>query len=250
MKTILTTFAFLSLFLFSNQLSFAQEPQIINIGDEISDTFEMRTDEMLYSFEGTAGTIVVVEVLSEDILSGFFPEVTLVNDRGSTLASSGDFSNSDNFEFAIDKATIFLDLPRDGVYTVVISLNQFATLQSDAPFVLRVISPEILEVSQSIESELTTSRDTYFVVISEDIFTINYRPIRSNFATDLIIYRLDSDTRETLGTISGKDVVSASLTVAPNRNMIHIVEVTQSALDFTGMFNEESATFEITYSTE
>lgn len=208
------------------------------------------TGEVEISFEGIAGDIIVVEasISTQDVLNGLMPVVSLLNERGTTIATTESDTSLENFDpFS---ATLPLEIPSDSTYTILVTTSPFSVLQNDAPFTLRLLQPSILQIDDVNEGQVDSEFSAYYVVISKDVFSIQYEYLGGDFFPAVNIARIEDGILQQIGSMFGEGMKKGSLTLEPNRNTLHLVEITTAIFDNNNLFTVSSAEFSVTLRTE
>jgi hypothetical protein len=127
-----------------------REGQTIAFGDSVDAEINGGTDA--YTFEGTTGTLAVIELTTTDMEF----ELELYDSAGTLLASDAVFSSG-------TQAIIEFLLPADDTYTIQVPL-WFATDVLSGPYTLSLnsITPESLTYDNGVTSEVTGIERNYF----------------------------------------------------------------------------------------
>ena len=229
--------------IWTSNVVIAQEAQIpvLAYGEEIRAVLPLQNPESEFKFEGKQGDIVVIQVSIriDDILTAFFPYITLLNDRGSTVATS----REDIYEYV---SILPMEIPADGEYTILVSPGELSYLHSDSPFYLRVLQPSILEVDVPVVGELDGENPDYFVVIADESFEIEVqRADRSKYPV-VAIANIQAGDFDVLGIMLGQKLVSGSLIIEPDRTTLHFVEISKPTLEDTIIPIEEQISYQVT----
>lgn len=223
----------------------AQDVQntLLSYGDELRATLPIDSLESEFHFEGKAGDIIIVEasIRIDDILSAFHPKISLLNERGTPVAESLD----ETFQYI---GVLPFELPTDGTYTLLITPGEYSYVESNAPFSLRLLRPKILEPNVAVNDTLTGEVPVYYIVVSDDTFSIDVSRIDGAFSPTMAIARIQAGMFEVLGLLLGQGVVNGSITIEPNRNPLHFVELSKPTYEHTIVPIEGRVTFEITLS--
>lgn len=203
--------------------------------------------EVEFQFDGLSGDIIVIEasVSIDNILSGLFPEISLLNERGTQIASTSDITGGlENFD--LYTSTLPIELPADGLYTILITTGDFSTLQMDAPFTLRLLKPEILELDKTLDGFVDTNFSSYYIIISNTTFSVEYERKDGSFYPAVNVGRIADGNLEPLGSMYGESMIGGSLILEPNRNTLHLVTITTSPFDLGNIFTVNDAEYMIT----
>lgn len=222
------------------------DENILSYGDVVEGIMQVGESEVEYQFEAQGGDILVIEVSTPiDSLSGLFPELALLNESGSTIAETSfineDLENSDMFA-----SQIVLQIPADGIYTILVIEGDFSVMQQDAAFKLRLLQPEILELDTTVEGTANSLEPSYYILISSDAFVVDFNHSGDNYYPALYIGSVGQGAAEPLGSLYGKGITGGSIKITPNRNSVHLITVARSAFDLTNLFQSLSVNFDLT----
>ena len=231
------------LILWSSSLVGAQERQIpfLEYGDEMRAVLPLQSPESEFKFEGKQGDIVIIQasIRIDDILTAFFPYIALLNERGSTIATS----REDTYEYT---SILPIEIPADGEYTILVTPGDLSYLQSDSPFYLRVLRPPILEVNVPIAGKLDGENPDYFIVIANESFEIEVQRMDQSIYPGAAIANIQAGDFDVLGLMLGQKLVSGSLVIEPDRNAVHFVEVSKPTLEHAIIPIEAQISYQIT----
>jgi len=221
----------------------AQDTEIpmLEYGDEVRASLPVNGLESEFQFQGAAGDILIIEasINIDDILTLFYPVISLLNERGTPIATS----MQDNFELI---GILPIELQADGKYTILVTPEEYSFLEEDAPFTLRLLQPQTLKPDNVVKDILTGDFPAYYTVITDDLFTVEISRVKQSLFPVVAVARFNAGSFEVLGLMFGQSVAEGSITIEPNRNMLHFVELSKSTYTDTIIPIDEQVAFEIT----
>ncbi|MFO7320418.1 MAG: hypothetical protein DIU68_001680 [Chloroflexota bacterium] len=138
---------------------YAQEAETIALGQSIEAELADGQDNALYNFEGTAGQLVSITLVSDD----FDPLLVLIGPDGQELTI-----NDDGGPGSLNSRIGPYSLPEDGEYTIVVDTYSHyygtSTRSDGGEYVLTLAEVDFqpLEYSQTVEGELGVNEQAYF----------------------------------------------------------------------------------------
>lgn len=215
----------------------ASDPTIIEYGQDAEVVFPANAPDLELSFTGTAGDIVVVEVFGDpdELFSFFAGEVIITNERGTTLADSGDIENtlSGLQTGSFTKTSVAAEILGDGVHSIIIEPSEYLPMTEDTDIIVRLTLVPVVELDEAIAGEVSGTKDGYHAVVSAEPFEVAFSRGRGNVALSVYVSRLDSGVLESLAELSGEAMLSGTVVVEPNRVRLHLIRVAKDALVFT-----------------
>lgn len=218
------------------------EAQIITYGETVQGKFPVGAEEVEFTFSGLAGDIVVIESKSMDILNGFMPEIQILNARGTAIADTTENFDIESLDFI--QVMIPLEIPADGDYTIIIKNGSYFELDEDADFELRLLQPEILANNTPIQGTASTEEKAFYVVISNEDFSIDFSKVSGDMLVSVSIGRIESGGLETLAVLYG-EMTQGNIQITPNRNTLHLITIQEAPYEIT-IFGVKTADFELT----
>jgi hypothetical protein len=213
-----------------------EETQTLYYGDVLEVEFPKDAKEVKFVFTGKIGDVIVVDATVET-LNGLLLELQLLDDHGSTLV---DTKYTDTLEtFRTLSSVIPFSLPKDGEYTIIVANLYNDSLDENVPFTIRLLQPEILKIGNPVEGTADNEFATYYTVISRDPFGIIYQVGRGNYHPALFIDRIENGVRERLAVVYGNSLLSSTLAVMPNRNIVHLISIEMSPYDVNFSSNRQ-----------
>jgi hypothetical protein len=157
-----TRFAFLlALLVLSASLVTAQDALVSGetvTGEITDDAFAVE-----YSYEGTAGQIVVLELFPVDVLADYDnPAIVLLDSAGEELMTREGFGAT----------TAVWQLPADDTYTVVATRRDGAEGTSVGEYTLTLTVPQELVLDEPVEGSMGADSDVYFTYTGEEDFNV------------------------------------------------------------------------------
>lgn len=185
------------------------------------------TDEnwsAIYTYEGTGGEIIAIELFPVDILADYDnPSITILDSADTELATLDGFGET----------TLVYQIPEDGTYTIIASRRDGEAGTSVGEYTLLLTSAEVLEVGQTISGSIDERGARFYVYEGDADFSIAFNrsgtlPVSVTIANppDRTVY-LDE-----LATVAGVfDQVSLGSYVGGNTYVIVIDEVISFSME-------------------
>lgn len=232
--------------LFNVVFSHAQESEIpsLDYGDEIYATLPRVSLEKEFIFLGNVGDIIMIEasIESDDRYStAFYPTIALLNERGTAIARS-DTENTQHI------AILPIELQANGQYSILITPGEYSNVDRDAPFVLRLLKPQVLQPNSASEDTLDSEVSAYYIVIADSSFTVSVRRLGQSLLPVFAVAEIQAGSFKVHGILIGQYLSEGSLTFEPNRNTLHFVELSKPAKEFSYDPVDEVVKFEISLS--
>ena len=138
----------------------AQGGGAITLDEWVEGTLTESDYEHVYTFEGTAGQFVMVEMNTINESWDLDPALVLRDPTGLVIASNDDFISLDSM--------IAISLPSDGEYTVLATRSGGATGSGGGDYQVRVSNVELLAPGVTVEATIYANYDkdvptTYFL---------------------------------------------------------------------------------------
>lgn len=129
----------------------AQEKVALELGEFVNGEITEKVNEVWYSFTGTAGDIITLEVLPDPEAPDLDPTVELRNADGETIALNDDFS--------YPLALAIAELPADGDYIAVVGRAGGEEGSSLGGYSLRVSATELVGSGSTVNAEVSSDFD-------------------------------------------------------------------------------------------
>ncbi|MBN1201068.1 MAG: PPC domain-containing protein [Anaerolineae bacterium] len=219
--------AVLALPLVVTSVAEAQGGEALELGQWVEGELTEAEYEVFYTFEGTAGTVLVFEMYATTY--DLDPVLILRDPSGVAIAQNDDFSGLDSM--------LILELPADGEYTILATRSGGSTGSSFGPYRLRASEASVLEVGGSVEATVYADYEkdmpNLFVVKPEATGTYAFSfeqpegDLRamfrlSNAEDDMLVFELT----ETAGVRTG------TLNTDLEGGMVYVLTVRQSFMSF------------------
>jgi len=159
-KRLLAGIIVLVIVIIGASITFAQDS--LTYGDTVTGELSDDTAEVSFTFEGTAGDVVVVEVRETEQFSDLnYPFLTLQDPSGEVVAQSN--------EFGFKSAVLVVGLQDDGTYTVIVSGSpNYEASETVGEFALTLEQATPLAESEVVSGEITLDDATYYLVESSN----------------------------------------------------------------------------------
>ncbi len=210
----------------------AQDKVALKIGEFVNGEITEDVGEVLYSFSGTAGTIVTLEALPDTEAPDLDPTVELRNADGETIALNDDFS------YPI--ALVIAELPADGEYVAVVGRAGGDEGTSNGAFSLRVNEIELVGPGSTINAEVASDFDApqlFYVMRPEATgpVTLNFsQEIGENYAGLRVLEWSSDSYPDTLASLDSTSKLSnATLTIEVEEGTFYVLQIQQTSYSFT-----------------
>lgn len=199
------------------------------IGDVVQGELTAEVPEIAYTFEGTAGTIIMAEMTVGYEFS-LDPALKLLDASGGEIANNDDFSGLD--------LLILVELPADGTYTLVAGRSSMSDPEEWGPFTLSLRAAQTLELGGSVTATVLADYEvnmpTYFVVKPAEAGTwaIAISQPGGELAAGVMMTTFpDQNYVFDLSELAG--LRTATLNVDVEAGMMYVITVDQSMFSFT-----------------
>ena len=221
------------------QVSAQDDDDVLEYGDTVLGEITNSEYEVEYTFSGSAGDVIIIEMIETDILGELYsPSLILLNPRGRVHADT-----SDGFSFG--KVILATELLTSGEYTIIATRLDGRTGDSVGEYTLELILPDILSEDESVSGVVSTeSGSEYFLITTNAPFTILYDRVSGNMTPEVRVNVFD-DFANGLDTIAAAwgDELSLATLGTFSRGAPYIVSVGSGLFSFS--FTEETAGFTI-----
>ncbi len=227
---MLRLFALILFLLACSGASLAQDADnLIEYGAEINGSITTRKFEDLYTFDGQAGDIVIVEMFSTDNGS-IDPQLFFATIENDLLASNDDAVGRDS--------RIIYQLPADGTYLIVATRLSGRFGEDEGEYLLRLSQVEPLAVGITHEGRASSQQPTDVIIFAPETagtYTVSYRQIQGEFYPALTISRFSADSTyaQEVGRLDGMKLDSGTLTFNFDADAIYSLSLAQSNYAYT-----------------
>lgn len=210
----------------------AQEKVALELGEFVEGEISEKVNEVWYSFTGTAGDIVTLEVLPDPEAPDLDPTVELRNADGDTIALNDDFS--------YPLALAIAELPDDGDYIAVVGRAGGEEGSSTGAYSLRVSVTELVGSGDTINTEVNS--DFYappkiFVMRPEADGSLDItftQEIGENYAGIRVLKWSSDSYPDTLANLDSTAMLSkATLTVDFEADNFYVIQLSQASYSFS-----------------
>jgi hypothetical protein len=216
----------------------------LEYGQEVEGELTADALEATYTFNGTAGDIVLIEMRPPAGSFDLDPTIMLSDASGNVLAVNDDFS--------FPNAVILAELPDDGKYAVLAGRSGGETGTSIGPYVLRVSKVEPLTAGSSVEatiySDFEKSSSSLFVLHPTENGPVEItfsQPISDLYGSLELREWLTDDAGTTIMSFDDSaKVTSATFNVELEGNRFYVLIVDKALLSFT--FDDSEAVVTVT----
>jgi hypothetical protein len=185
--------------------------------------------EHFYTFQSTAGTLILVEMLPKIGTYDLDPQLAVRTSTGNTLIENDDTVGLD--------AVVVVEIPEDGEYTIVATRSGGIDGSSEGEYQLRAREVALLQLGDSVEATVygDTSKDmpNVFVVrpATSGTWAISFtQPEGELHAAIEMVTAAEGDTVFELGETNG--LTSGTLNVSVEADVTYLITVQQSFLSF------------------
>lgn len=219
----------------------AQEAEnLLTYGDVAESHIDNQNFERLYTFEGSAGDIIMITMTRPDPNDDLDPQLFLATEDNQLLISNDDTYSRDS--------RIIYQLPDDGTYLIVASRlsGRFGTDEGSFTITLDKLDSLELGVTSegSIESLGIPSVDV-FIVETPGEYLIQYRHIRGDYYPAMVVNKLvpNSSYPEEVARVDGQALASGTVTLSLETDAIYVISLVQSNYNYT--YETERAVYTI-----
>jgi len=206
----------------------AQDVPTLEYGDTVRGEITNAVFEVAYQFLGNPDDVVVIEMLATDNDTELrAPEILLLDAEGNLLADS--INN-----IGIEEAVLVFQVPEEAFYTVIATREDGRGGDDTGEYTLTLFQPPIIKADDVAESRISNvSRPLYFVVESEDDFTLTYEKQAGDFFPQVSVSTLPDNNGELEEVaIASGDVLSLLTFGVFEGGQPHIVIVERALFDF------------------
>lgn len=211
-------------------LAFAQDEGPLGYGDSIQGEITNRNFEIEYSFEGTVGEVVVIQMTPEDTRDGLTrPSVILLDTEFEVLSTvTGNR----------DAATLVYMLPADGEYFILATRHDGRAGDSVGAYTLVIDQVSELAAGETVEGSVTNTTTNLYAVKPSMAFELVYERLDGDFFPEISVQVIDPDTfgNTNLSPVmvaQGSQLARAALSITSADEEIYIVVVTRALFTFS-----------------
>lgn len=215
-------------------LTQAQDATSIGYGETINGEITEDEFEIPYTFSGTAGDVVLVEMRRANTDSNLYNAAVVVLDpSGSLIADSADYIAYEGAE-----GIVALQLPEDGDYTILATRNSGRSGDETGEYLLKLFQLDVLG-KKPIQGEVTNeTQDQYYAVFADGSFTVKYSVSSSNYAPLVDVNYVNEDGYfESAGSLSGLRLDAGSVQIFAEAGQLYVVAIVADDLDY--LFDED-----------
>ena len=218
-----------SLLSFSAPAAAQREATPIEFGMTVEGALTNRDWDVLYSFNGAANEIVVINLIADDSAS-FDPYLYLTTPDNEIIAQNDDY-------FSLN-ARIIARLPETGDYDIVATRLGERTASGDGPFTLSLDKVRAATAGTVLEGSAVNGGEPpthVFFPEQPGVYTIRYTHIRGQYFPGLMISKIteDSSYEEDVAQISGRGMRAGELTLEFEPDAIYVLSVEQNYYDYS-----------------
>lgn len=225
----------------------AQEGELIEYGQIVSGEITDDTFEIPFTIEGKKGDILVAEMRRDTTDSELYsPNLVILDSEGATLADGADY-----FSVGAGAGSIVaVELPDDGVYTVLATRDGGRSGDQVGTFSLKVVSAPLLADGEVVEGTISNEvYDQYYAVRGDGYLGVLYNNLGGNYRPAVSLNGLTDDgVPEAAAVLSGRELRQGVAAVDAEAGALYLVMVTASEFDY--LFNEVEASYELTLFTK
>lgn len=236
MKRILITLVMLTLLLPFALPAAAQAPQQIAYGDTVEGEITNLGFETLYTFEGTAGDIVSIE-LSAATTNSFDPYLYLTTIENQALAENDDASGLDS--------RIVSQLTADGTYQIVATRREGRAGTGEGTYTLTLTKLESAALGTTLEGTAVYGDSLpihIFIPAEAGVYSFTYSQVSGNYFPGVTIssYNLDFGYEEDIAQLSGRRLRGGTLILEAEAGQLYTVSIESSFYDFSSTEGDEA----------
>ena len=205
------------------------EGQPISNGDSVTGKITNVDFDVLYSFEGKAGDVVEIEMLSVGE-AGFDPYLYLTTPENNILARNDDYYDLN--------ARIVARLPADGTYVIVATRLGERSGSGEGNFELHLQQIPVAAAGQVLEGSASYGErpPTHVIVLEQSgLYTLTYTQVRGSYYPALIVSWVNPDSNydEDVAQLSARGLRGGSLTLELQADAIYALSVEQNPHDYS-----------------
>jgi hypothetical protein len=212
----------------------AQDGGQLEYGQTVQGELTAAVFEVSYTFNGTAGDVVVVEMSRFDFDSNIDePALRLTDANGTILGTDEGFGST----------RVAAVLPVDGAYTVVATRTDGAAGESLGLYALTLHRAIVLQPGELLVDTVTSEEIDYFAIQTAGQVTLNYRRTGGEFNPAVTAYRLDQGELLDVVSLDGERLRGGNVVIEVLSGETLVVDIAESLFDFN--FDPVTADYEI-----
>jgi hypothetical protein len=242
---VFITIVGLSLFLFRGILLSVSAQDFLTYGDTVEGTITNQNFEIEYRFSGKAGDVVIVEMISSD--------QTLFNKLEAPFIALLDQTRRPIVNtlgaVPVDDAILVVELETTSDYFINVGREGGRNGNSEGKFTLELIKAPELSPGDSIrETASTEDTSQYFVVRSDEAFSVDYFKLDGDFNPHVAVNLIDPERGglRIVGEVYGELVTQARLG-AFDMNLTYVITISQYPFEY--YFEPATVEYELNIST-
>lgn len=208
MKRLLLAVLLLSVLVFGLPVA-AQDggnvPTFIEYGAIVEGEITNQEFEVEYSFAGTAGDVIIVEMARVEGSDLENPALLILNADFEVLTSREGY----------DSVAVIYELPADGQYFLLASRSDGRAGTSTGAYELTLLSPPELLAGQPLEASTSRESNEFFVIRTTENFSLRYTHNDGVFAPriNVAIVHAESGSMEVIAAMEGSKLGSGQLNI-------------------------------------
>jgi hypothetical protein len=211
-------------------------PIPISYGQTLEGEITNNEYEIFYSFTGSAGDVVVIEMRPIEIIESELIAVEQFDSPRLEVHAPNDDIIAQTTRY--DRADVILQLPEDGDYIIKATREDGEIGISIGEYTIKLLKPIVLEFDEVIEGTIRSNERNYYVVRDTDQFTIEYERIDGDFSPEVgVIVMVENELFNDLNAygyvaaLSGLQLESGTLRIRGD-NRVFVIIVHQALFDF------------------
>lgn len=207
-------------------------------GDEVEGEITNQSFEVEYSFEGSAGDVVLLSLVPEDTFDGLSNPTLILLDS--------EFEVLETVSASFSSANIIYELDADGTYNVIATREDGRSGDSAGPYTLSLDTATLMSMGEPVEVEVSSEGPVIVVAFKPDgEFDLKYNHVDGDFYPEVSLNKIESglfgDTNlTTLATLYGPEMQRGTVGLVESAEGIYIITIAEAAFDFN--FQEVTAT--------
>ncbi len=222
----------LGLSLMSSGVVAAQKKVALTMGELIKGEISDKVYEVMYSFSGTKGQIITLEIMPDPEQPDLDPTIELRNSDGETIAKNDDFS--------YPLALVIAELPADGDYIAVAGRPDGESGTSTGAYQIRLNEAKMVKsgdtINDTVNSDMNAPAKIY-IMRPEKSGTVDLALSQEPgevYVTMSLLKWTDDSYSETLVTIDDTAKLhKATMTVDVEADQFYVLSVQQASYSFS-----------------
>lgn len=212
---------------------------VLEFGETERGEISNETFEVEYTFTGTAGQVVVIQMLPVDEFGDLSsPGIILLDSANTVLGAHDTFGN----------LTFAAQLPADGDYTVIATRRDGRSGDSFGEYDISLFEPPVLADGETLEGSVSSETTAFFAYSTMAPFELAYNITTGDFNPAVYVNVIDEDGRlDEVIRLEGEQLVGGSVIVQPESETVattYVITVTEGFFDFN--FDEVNANYTLT----